>query len=112
MLVRDAEDSKKADLAAEVRNTIRQDLTLEIWNESDLLRRIEHCFGVALDTIVTKDLHSVRRAINAKKWITAFGESNCGRLSDMLLWHFGAWNLRRLNREQGLQPEGVLTPRL
>ncbi|MEQ8667673.1 MAG: adenylate/guanylate cyclase domain-containing protein [Pirellulales bacterium] len=112
LLVRDFDGQQKPDLEAKVLRVIRPDLRLEIWNEHDLLQRIESCFGVQLSTILCQELLDVRRAIDKKKWQIAFGDSSSDRLADTLLWHFGFWNLRRLNREQNLQPENVLAPGL
>lgn len=111
LLVRKSDYANWPDLEAAMRGQLRDDLILEVWEEADLIDMISKFFKVTINTITSRDLLAVRRAIDEAQWVYAFGDEDADRyLRDTLLWHFDFWNLRRLNRDKGLTPGEVLGP--
>jgi class 3 adenylate cyclase len=96
-----------------LRQIISSDLALEIWDEERLLGLIKSCFGVEMPAIGVEALQELRLTIDAAKWRYAFdGRWQDSPLRSSLLWHFGFWRLRQLNKEHGLVPDEVLRPGL
>jgi adenylate cyclase len=110
ILVRLSDYPDWAETETAIRKVVNPGLEIEIWDEADLLRMINKYFHVDVDTMTRDDLLTVRRAINRAKWQFAYGDQQRDHyLAENLLWHFGAWNLRRLC-EQGLSPDDILSP--
>jgi adenylate cyclase len=97
--------------ASQIRERIRPDLTLEVWDEARLIQLIQGCFGVTLSEITVGSLRELRHAIDSAKWRYAFnGRWADSPLRSSLLWHFGFWRLSQLHQKRGLTPEQILPP--
>ena len=88
-------------------------LTVEVWDVQDLLARIRAAFGAEITGISRASLLDVRSAIEQAQWRTAYDGKFTGDVrATTLLWHFSPWELARLHREQGLDPNDLLQPRI
>ncbi len=102
---------------AAIRNGMNPQLTLEVWNESDLQTAIHDRLGVNIGTITDQQLLDVRDRIESALGFHAFGGESLSvyrndPLRAELLWHLGAIRLRAL-REQGRKtPREILPPGL
>jgi adenylate cyclase len=97
----------------ELRHVASSNLTLEIWDEPDLLVRLRKTFADDIRNLTREELLDVRRAIERAYWRFAFD----GKFADhpstpTLQWHFSPWELHRLHHEQGLTPDQILAPRV
>lgn len=98
-----------------LRKAIHPRLTLQVWDESELLTRLRECFDVRVDSLSADDLLDVRVAIDHAKGRHAFGDEGGYEhdpLKAELLWHFSFWRLRQLREAQGLTPRQILQPGL
>lgn len=99
------------DLQRRLREAVRPEMKLEIWDEARLREMIAETFEVKLAAITPDGLSELREAIDCAKWRWAFGPEHVNSpLRSSLLWHFGYSRLQQLHREYGLAPEQVLPP--
>ena len=113
LLIRSDDYSDWPDIESKLRSQIRPDLELTVWDEPYFLQLIRDRFEVEIDTLTSKDLLAVRRTIEKAKWrYTYDDEFHDHHLADTLMWHFGFWTLRRLYKEEDLEPHQVLAPGL
>jgi hypothetical protein len=98
-------------LEAEIRSLIPRHLSLELWDERELLRLVHRYFGVEIESLDLDRIQDVRDAIDRAKGQYAFGEAqDHSALESSLLWHFGYWRLRELFDQAGRAKRKVLTP--
>jgi class 3 adenylate cyclase len=101
------------DVDAALRGAVAGDLTLEVWDVADFLRRIRTTFGAEISEISRTGLLDVRAAIEQAQWQTAYeGKFAPDTRTATLLWHFSPWELARLQRDETLGPHDLLQPRL
>lgn len=112
LLVHDAQDP--AQLAAEIGRFLNPRLTLEMWDEEQLLARMRSCFGTECPKITAEDLLDIREAIDRAKGCHAFHlqpqDYHHDPLKAELLWHFGFWRLRQLLDSGRKSPRAILPP--
>lgn len=94
-------------LEAALRQRLCPTLTLDIWGEDEVRRRVEESFGLRTDQIGQGNVRAIRDSIIRAEWHAAFAGAD-SFLAPTLLWHFSSWTLRRLGRELGLAPHDVL----
>jgi adenylate cyclase len=100
-----------ADVEREIRDGIRPDLALEIWDEAFLLAALRKQFGVDLATLDDDAVAELHAAIDRAKGREAFGESFANDpLEAALLWHFGPSALRRVRETTGRGARTMLLP--
>ncbi|MCW5748037.1 MAG: adenylate/guanylate cyclase domain-containing protein [Alphaproteobacteria bacterium] len=94
-------------LAAALSRRLCPTLTVDIWGESEICRRIEESFGLRVEGLSRGNVRAIRDSIGRAEWRGAFAGAD-DALASTLLWHFSSWTLRRLARERGLGPDEVL----
>ena len=96
-----------------LRETLRPELALEIWDERHLLRLLGDRFGVSLGTLGEDDLLALRNAVDHAKGVHAFGDGfQNDPLQATLLWHLAFWNVRRLREAGRSLSRSILPPGL
>jgi adenylate cyclase len=96
-----------------LRETLRPELALEIWDERHLLRLLGDRFGVPLNTLGEDDLLALRNAVDHAKGVHAFGDGfQNDPLQATLLWHLAFWNVRRLREAGRSLSRSILPPGL
>lgn len=91
-----------------LRSNISRDLAIEVWDERDIIRQLEDCFGIRIEAIAGSNYQSIRDAILRSEWQYAFGDLPDRGLAPTLLWHFSSWHLKRLRDRFGIDPENIL----
>jgi class 3 adenylate cyclase len=98
-------------LYGRLREAVRPELDLEIWDEVKLRELIRECFNLDLPTVTVEGLTDLRSGIDQAKWHWAFGDRHVqSPLKSSLLWHFGWSRLLQLHTQFGLTPERILPP--
>jgi adenylate cyclase len=96
-----------------LREALRPELALEIWDERHLLRLLGDRFGVSLGTLGEDDLLALRNAVDHAKGVHAFGDGfQNDPLQATLLWHLAFWRVRRLREADRTQSRSILPPGL
>jgi class 3 adenylate cyclase len=96
-----------------LREALRPELALEIWDERHLLRLLGDRFGVSLGTLGEDDLLALRNAVDHAKGVHAFGDGfQNDLLQATLLWHLAFWRVRRLREGGRSLSRSILPPGL
>ncbi len=102
-----------ADVERAIRDGIRQELELEIWDERILVAALRSQFGLELGALTEPSLADLHAAIDHAKGIEAFGPEFVNEpLEGALVWHFGPSVLRRVREATGRGPRAILPPGL
>ncbi len=118
ILVIDTENRKNwPAVEGQIRETLHPGLTLEVWNEHELQRRIHDRLGVNIGAITHEQLLDVRDRIETALGYHAFGGESLENyhndpLRAELLWHLGAIRLHHLREAGRLSAREVLPPDL
>ena len=93
-----------------LREALRPELDLEVWDERYLLGLLSKRFGVTLATPREDDLLALRAAVDRAKGLYAFADDfQNDPLQATLLWHLAFWRIRRL-REAGRSTSRLILP--
>jgi adenylate cyclase len=96
-----------------LREALRPQLALEVWDERHVLQLLARRFGVALDTTGEDDLLALRAAIDRAKGVYAFGDDfQNDPLQATLLWQLAFWRIRRLREAGRPTPRSIMPPGL
>ncbi|HKU95564.1 MAG TPA: adenylate/guanylate cyclase domain-containing protein, partial [Vineibacter sp.] len=102
-----ADGAARTTLEAALRQRLCPTLAIDIWGDGEIRRRIEQSFGLHIETLSRGNIRAIRDSIIRAEWRAAFAGAD-DFLAPTLLWHFSSWTLRRLGRERGFDPQGVL----
>ena len=93
-----------------LREVLRPELDLEVWDERYLLELLSKRFGVTVATPGEDDLLALRAAVDRAKGLYAFADDFQNEtLQEALLWHLAFWRIRRL-REAGRSTSRLILP--
>jgi class 3 adenylate cyclase len=104
------EEDHWSDTKESLRQRISPGLSIEIWDEQEILGQIERYFGLRIGAFHPDNYRAIRDAITRVEWVRAFGEGGDDRLAHTLLWHFSPWKLKYFYNDLGLSPENILCP--
>src|SRR5262245_14461544 len=113
VVVTDEDDRDGPAVERALREALRPELALEVWDERHLLHLLGERFGVTLDTLGEDDLLALRAAIDRAKGVYAFGDGfQNDPLQATLLWHLAFWRVRGLREAGRPAPRSILPPGL
>jgi class 3 adenylate cyclase len=118
ILVVDAADrSDWPQMETDAARLLAPGIELEVWNEARLIQLLRDRLQIELPAITPANLVEVRQSIDRTQGFQAFGGDSLEGyahepLNAELLWHFGFWKLRQLQRARRLGPRDILPPGL
>lgn len=100
-------------LEAEIRGVLAPGLSLEVWDDRQLLTIFRKTFGPELPALAGDRLLEMGQAIDRARAAEAFGTAAAeDPLQSMLLWHFASWRLGQLREAGCVDARAVLPPGL
>lgn len=104
-------------LQREISNCLAPVREVEIWTEKDLRGLLDRRFGVHIESFSEEGLLNLRAGMLRALSVQAFGEDGADgaamhALKASLLWHMGAWQVRRRRQACQLSIRDTLPPGL
>lgn len=95
-------------IESRIREQLRPNLQLEVWNEELLISRISERFPIRITSFEDRPIRELRGIVDKAFGHYAFGDDyRPDDIHTTLIWHFGYWRVRRM-LERGFIGNGKL----